>query len=68
MLALTARLCDRLGASLLMVTHDPADARRLCPLTSVVAGGVAAAPVPTGDLLDNPPPALAAYLTGNAGK
>ena len=45
-----------------MVTHDPADARRIAPLTLLVAEGVAHAPVPTGPLLDDPPPALAAYL------
>lgn len=62
MLTLVEDITARTGAALLMVTHDPADARRLCPLTVVVADGVAAAPAPTGALLADPPPALAAYL------
>lgn len=62
MLALVARIADDTGATVLMVTHDPADARALCPLTVVVAEGVCTPPAPTDDLLANPPPALAAYL------
>lgn len=62
MLDLVAEICDETGATLLMVSHDPDDARRICPLTSLVVEGVAAPPVPTGPLLDAPPPALAAYL------
>lgn len=62
MLDLVDEIATGTGASVLMVTHDPADARRLCPLTVLVAEGVAHAPAPTLALLDNPPPALAAYL------
>lgn len=62
MLALLAEVCDRTGALTLLVTHDPADARAFAPLTVLVADGVAHAPAPTAALLDNPPPALAAYL------
>jgi thiamine transport system ATP-binding protein len=62
MQALVASLLDETGATLLLVTHDPADATALCPITSVVAGGSAARPAPTAELLANPPPALADYL------
>ncbi len=62
MLALVAAVADRTGAAILMVTHDPQEARRLCPEAVLVAEGVAAAPVPTGQLLDAPPAALRAYL------
>ena len=62
MLALVDDIATRTGATVLMVTHDPADARRLCPLTVLVADGVAHPPAPTAMLLDHPPPALAAYL------
>jgi thiamine transport system ATP-binding protein len=62
MLDLLADLLDGSGATLLMVTHDPGDARRLCPLTVLVADGQAHPPVPTDRLLADPPPALAAYL------
>ncbi len=62
MLALVATIADETGATLLMVSHDPDDARAICPLSVVIEGGVVQPPVPTGPLLDNPPPALAAYL------
>jgi thiamine transport system ATP-binding protein len=62
MLDLVGRICAERGVTLLMVTHDPADARRLCPLTVVVDAGGAAAPAPTEALLADPPPGLAAYL------
>lgn len=59
---LVARVCARHGLTLVMVTHDPLDARALCPLTVVVDNGIAAPPAPTGALLAVPPPGLAAYL------
>lgn len=62
MLDLLAQLLDTTGAAVMMVTHDPMDARRLCPLTVLVADGQAHPPVPTDALLADPPPALAAYL------
>ena len=62
MLDLVARVTGARGITLLMVTHDPADARRICPQTVLVAEGRAHPPAPTQALLDAPPPALAAYL------
>ena len=62
MLALTAEIATEQGTTLMMVSHDPADARALCPETVLVADGIAHPPQPTGPLLDAPPPALAAYL------
>ena len=62
MLSLVETLAAETGATLLMVTHDPADARRLCPQTIVVADGRAAPPAPTVAILSDPPPGLAAYL------
>ena len=50
------------GKTVVMVTHDPADARRIADDVAVVADGVVSAPVATDVLLDNPPPVLAAYL------
>ncbi|HSF63920.1 MAG TPA: ATP-binding cassette domain-containing protein [Paracoccaceae bacterium] len=62
MLDLVAEVATDTGALVLMVTHDPADARHFAPLTVLVADGVAQAPANTATLLDHPPPALAAYL------
>lgn len=62
MLDLVARIAGEQGATLLMITHDPEDARHSCPQTVVVADGVAAPPAPTGALLADPPPVLAEYL------
>lgn len=60
MLDLVAELAD--GATVLMVTHDPADARRFADQTILVANGIAHAPRPTAELFADPPPALRAYL------
>ena len=62
MLDLVADLAEETQATLLMVTHDPADARRITPATIVVMGGRAQAPRPTGALLDDPREALRDYL------
>lgn len=62
MLDLVDEIAGEQRATLLMVTHDPADARRICPETVIVAEGRAAPPAPTEALLADPPPALAAYL------
>ncbi|HEY0275911.1 MAG TPA: ATP-binding cassette domain-containing protein, partial [Paenirhodobacter sp.] len=62
MLALTAEMAREQGTTILMVSHDPQDARALCPLTVLVAEGQALPPQPTDALLANPPPVLAAYL------
>lgn len=62
MLDLVEAIVDRAKITVLMVSHDPEDARRLCPLSVVVAEGAVAAPHPTEDLLKNPPAALRAYL------
>ena len=62
MLDLVARIRAEHDATLLLVTHNPEDARRICDKAVLVADGVAGPPCDTVDLLDNPPPALAAYL------
>jgi thiamine transport system ATP-binding protein len=62
MLDLVARIRDEQGATLLMVTHEPTDARRIAGQIVLVEGGRTHVPVPTAQLLDAPPPELAAYL------
>ncbi len=62
MLELVRDLTAEQGASLLMVTHTPDDVRLIANDVIFVDGGRAHAPQPAADLLDNPPPALRAYL------
>jgi thiamine transport system ATP-binding protein len=62
MLALVRDLADETGALVLLVTHDPADARVFADQTVLVADGVAAAPVETRALFADPPAALRDYL------
>ena len=64
MLERTAALAG--GRTMLVVTHDPEEARAACPETILVADGLAHPPAPTEDLLRDPPPALAAYLGADA--
>lgn len=64
MLDLLAEIAGQTGATVLMVTHDPDDARRFASQTIVIHDGRAEPPAETGPLLDNPPPDLRAYLGG----
>ncbi len=62
MLGLVAEVADAEGLTVLLVSHDPQDARRFASQTIVVENGVVSAPQETAALLDNPPPGLSAYL------
>ncbi len=62
MLDLVDSLVAETGATLLMVSHDPQDARRIADQVILVTDGVAHPPQETAQLLDHPPPALRAYL------
>ncbi|MCE5973450.1 ATP-binding cassette domain-containing protein [Sinirhodobacter sp. WL0062] len=62
MLVLVAEIAAEQGTTILMVSHDPDDARSLCPDTILVADGKTLPPQPTESLLNNPPEALKAYL------
>lgn len=62
MLDLVDDLVRETGATLLMVSHAPEDARRIAEQVILVEDGVAHSPQETKSLLDNPPPALRAYL------
>ena len=62
MLDVLDRVATATAAAVLMVTHDPNDARRFADKTVLVADGVAHAPVATKELFACPPAALAAYL------
>ncbi|MEP1329474.1 ATP-binding cassette domain-containing protein [Pseudophaeobacter sp.] len=62
MLDLVAEIATETGATVLMVSHDPQDARRIADAVILVADGKARSPMPTAELLDNPPPVLKDYL------
>ncbi len=62
MLDLVANLIAESNTTLLMISHDPQDARRIADQTILVADGMAHPAAPTADLLNNPPPPLRDYL------
>lgn len=62
MLDLVAGLVDETGATLMMVSHDPGDARRIADQVVLVAEGRAHPPSAAAELLDDPPPVLQSYL------
>ena len=61
MLHLAARLLREAGRGMLLVTHDPAEARAVADGIVLVTDGRIDGPHPVA-ILDKPPPALAAYL------
>ena len=62
LLGLVADLAAEAGTTVILVTHDPADARRFAGGVALVHDGVADAPVATDAIFANPPPALRDYL------
>jgi thiamine transport system ATP-binding protein len=62
MIGLVTEIATETGALVLMVSHDPHDARRFADHTILVANGCAAPPQPTQALFANPPPELQSYL------
>jgi thiamine transport system ATP-binding protein len=62
MLDLVREVADETKALVLMVTHDPQDALALGGMTAFVVKGIVQPPVPTSDLLANPPPDVQDYL------
>lgn len=62
MLALVTDLARAKGATVLMVTHEPEDARQVADEVILVADGQAHPPVKTEDIFESPPAALRDYL------
>ncbi|WP_372803431.1 thiamine ABC transporter ATP-binding protein [Paracoccus seriniphilus] len=62
MLRLLSTIAAETQATVLMVTHDPADARNFAPHTVLVDDGFVHQPAATAELLASPPPSLRAYL------
>ncbi|MCZ7674779.1 MAG: ATP-binding cassette domain-containing protein [Roseovarius sp.] len=65
MLVLVAELARESGATVLMVSHEPEDARRIADEVIFVDGGQAHPPLGTKALFASPPDALRAYLGGD---
>lgn len=64
MLRLMRDLLAETSATMIMVSHDPEDARMIADMTAVVAGGTVTPPHPTAALFDDPPQVLRDYLGG----
>lgn len=64
MLGLVDQVLAETGATLIMVSHQPEDARAIASHVSVVAEGTVTAPMETAQLFANPPQALRDYLGG----
>nr|WP_283254978.1 ATP-binding cassette domain-containing protein [Marivita sp. GX14005] len=62
MLDMVAKVADAEALTVLLVTHDPADARRFADQTLLVENGIVGTPQPTQALLDDPPESLRTYL------
>lgn len=62
MLALVAELARESGATVLIVSHEPEDARSVADEVIFVGEGRAQPPVATAELFADPPEALSAYL------
>lgn len=62
MLELVGELAQETRATLLMVSHNPEDARLIADDVILVEGGTAHPPVLTEQIFDNPPDALRDYL------
>ncbi|MFN3661536.1 ATP-binding cassette domain-containing protein [Yoonia sp.] len=62
MLDLVRETLGAVGRTLLMVTHDPDDAKRIADQAVFVADGNVTAPVPAQAFFSDPSPALADYL------
>jgi thiamine transport system ATP-binding protein len=62
MLELVAEIADETRSLVMMVTHDPRDARRFAERVILVSQGRADPPRRTAELFDNPPDVLRDYL------
>ncbi|MCF2871378.1 ATP-binding cassette domain-containing protein [Octadecabacter sp. G9-8] len=62
MLDLSVELAKAAGRTVIMVTHDPADAARVADAVIGVAPGIAFAPAVTSQFLRDPPEAFKDYL------
>ncbi|WP_039018458.1 thiamine ABC transporter ATP-binding protein [Halocynthiibacter namhaensis] len=62
MLDLVSELVSEIGATLLMVSHAPEDAKRIADQVVLVSDGIAHVPKRTKDLFENPPTAMREWI------
>lgn len=62
MLNLVNEIADEKKLTLLFVSHEPQDVKKICDLSIVVGDGCVFSPVETGKLFENPPNVLKDYL------
>lgn len=62
MLDLVSEVAMENSLQVIMISHDPMDAKRIATEACVVSEGTIAPPLPTAGLLENPPKALSDYL------
>ena len=62
MIDLVAEVATESGATVLMITHDPNDAKQFAEESLLVLDGRIEGPLNTSGLLADPPPALRSYL------
>lgn len=62
MLDLVSELVEETNATLMMVSHNPEDAKRIADAVVLVSDGVADVPVQTAAIFADPPEALRRYL------
>ena len=64
MLELVTAVANRVGASIVMVTHDPSEARTLGGFVSFVEDGQSNPPIPASEFFENPPEGMRSYSGG----
>jgi len=62
MLNLVNEIADEKKLTLLFVSHEPQDVKKICDLSIVVGDGCVFSPVETEKLFENPPNVLKDYL------
>jgi thiamine transport system ATP-binding protein len=62
MIELVDQISNEKKLTVLFVTHDPEDAKKICDLSIIVSSGCVSSPTATKELFENPPEILRDYL------
>jgi len=62
MIELVDQISNEKKLTVLFVTHDPEDAKKICDLSVIVGNGCVSPPIITTELFENPPKILRDYL------